>query len=142
MKFTTLIPCLIFPAILISCSSVQKVALEPVVVKENAPGIQVYRAAYPKITDLLHTKLDVGFNWDSAHVIGKATITAKPYFYPQKNVILNANGFRINRVALFKNEELTPLKYTYDSKLLNITLDKEYTKDQRFTLYIDYVAKP
>lgn len=142
MKPNSFLCCALLSATLISCSSLQKVTLDPVVVKENAPGVKVYQASYPMVTDLLHTKLDISFNWDSAYVIGKATITAKPYYYPSDKVILNANGFRINRVALLKKEDLTPLKYTYNGKLLNIDLDRTYTKDQSYTLYIDYVAMP
>ncbi|HEY0669358.1 MAG TPA: M1 family aminopeptidase [Sphingobacteriaceae bacterium] len=142
MKLNFLLSCSVLAATLISCSSLQKVTLDPVVVKENAPGVKVFRASYPKVTDLLHTKLDINFNWDSAYVIGKATITAKPYYYTSDKVILNANGFRINKVGLLKNEDLIPLKYTYNGKLLNISLDKAYTRDQSYTLYIDYVAMP
>lgn len=129
-------------AFLISCSALQKITLDPVVIKENAPGANVFQASYPRMTDLIHTKLDISFDWDSAYVIGKATITAKPYFYSSDKAVLNANGFKINKVGLLKNEDLTPLKYTYNGKLIRIDLDKTYTKDQSYTLYIDYVAMP
>ncbi|HXH99680.1 MAG TPA: M1 family metallopeptidase [Sphingobacteriaceae bacterium] len=143
MKFPLFLRCSAFAVtFLLSCSTLQKVNLDPVVVKENARGSHVFQASYPKITDLIHTKLDVRFNWDSAYVIGKASITAKPYFYSSDNIVLNANGFRINKVGLLKNEDITPLKYTYNGKLINIQLDKTYTKDQSYTLYIDYVAMP
>lgn len=35
-----------------------------------------------------------------------------------------------------------PLKYKYDSLFLDIKLDKTYKKGERYTVYIDYTAKP
>jgi aminopeptidase N len=75
-------------------------------------------------------------------VIGKATIFAKPYFYPSDQLVLNANGFRLNSVSLIKKDIKIPLRYIYDGKLLKISLDKSYTRDQNFTIFIDYVAMP
>lgn len=101
-----------------------------------------YRAMYTRKMDLLHTKLDVRFNWDSAFVMGKATLTLKPWFYPQNTVVLNAKGFTINQVALVKGKTNMPLKYEYDGKLLTIKLDKEYTRFQEVQVFIDYVGMP
>jgi len=36
----------------------------------------------------------------------------------------------------------TALKYTYDSLFLRIKLDRTYTKDETYTIVIDYVAQP
>ncbi|HEY1024501.1 MAG TPA: M1 family aminopeptidase [Sphingobacteriaceae bacterium] len=127
---------------LFGCSTTKKVDLDPVTIRDKAPGAIIYQGSYPRTTDIMHTKLDVSFDWDSAYVFGKATITARPYFYPSQTAVLNANGFRINKVALLKNEQLTPLRYSYDGKLLSIHLDRVYSNDQDFTLYIDYVAMP
>jgi aminopeptidase N len=55
---------------------------------------------------------------------------------------LNANGFRLNSVSLIKKDIKIPLRYIYDGKLLKISLDKSYTRDQNFTIFIDYVAMP
>ena len=126
---------------LMACSSIQKTNLSPVVITENAAGIN-YRGSYPRLTDIEHTRLDLSFNWDSAYVIGKATIDAKPYFYPSDHAILDANGFRFNSVTLITKGEKKPLRYTYNGKKLDVQLDKIYTRDQKFTLFIDYVAMP
>ena len=126
---------------LTACSSTQKTALDPVVITENAAGVN-YRGSYPRLTDIEHTRLDLSFNWDSAYVIGKATIDAKPYFYPSDHAILDANGFRFNSVTLVTKGEKKPLRYTYNGKKLDVQLDKIYTRDQKFTLFIDYVAMP
>ena len=127
---------------LIACSTTKQVNLDPVTIRENAPGATIYRGSYLKLTDIINTKLDLSFNWDSAFVIGKATIQAKPYFYPSDQLVLDANGFRINNVAIVNNYDKQALRYTYDGKKLAIRLDKVYTKDQSYTLFIDYVAMP
>jgi aminopeptidase N len=55
---------------------------------------------------------------------------------------LNANGFRINNVSLVKSYDKKPLAYNYDGKILTITLDKVYNRDQSYSVFIDYVAMP
>jgi aminopeptidase N len=106
------------------------------------PGSTVYRGSYTRKTDLINTRLDLSFDWDSAYVHGKATIQAKPYFYATDQLLLNANGFRIKNVSLVNNYDKKPLQYRYDGKILAITLDKVYNNDQSYTVFIDYVAMP
>ncbi|MBI3501565.1 MAG: hypothetical protein HY063_07205 [Bacteroidetes bacterium] len=91
--------------------------------------------------DILHTKLEVSFNWEKQYLNGKATITFKPYFYPAKEIILDAKGFDVKEVSLLKNPT-QPLKFDYDKNQIKISLDKEYTKNDTLKLFIDYVAKP
>lgn len=143
MKLKYILCCPIAAAFfLMSCSTPKMVNLDPITVSENAPGINIYRGSYTRLSDLIHTKLDLTFSWDSAYVHGKATISARPYFYPTNQLVLDANGFKINSVSLIKKDEQQPLRYTYDGKKLNIGLDKQYTKDQSYNIYIDYVAMP
>jgi len=135
--------CFLAAFFLVACSTPKQVLLAPVEIRANAPGTPaIYQGSYPKITDIIHTKLDVSFNWDSAFVYGKAYILAKPYFYPENKAIFNANGFKINEVSLINKEHRQLLKYTYDGKLLTIQLDKEYSRDEEFNLFIDYIAMP
>ncbi|WP_207424551.1 M1 family metallopeptidase [Desertivirga brevis] len=131
-----------FLILLITACSAKRVVLDPITVKGNAPGSNIYRGSYPKITDILHTKLDLKFDFDSSFVIGKAWITAKPYFYPINQVVLDSRGFRIHQVSLVNKDDLLPLKYSYDGKSLKIDLNKTYSSEQKFTLYIDYTAMP
>src|SRR5690606_20835634 len=128
--------------LLISCAAPKMVSLDPIIVTENAPGLNVYRASYERLSDIINTRLDLSFNWDSAHVLGKARIQAKPYFYPSNHLVLDANGFRINGVSLVKNDTYEALRYTYDGKKLNIILDRMYSGDENYTVFIDYVAMP
>ena len=50
---------------------------EIVIERERTP----YRATYERKNDLLHTDLDVSFDWQKQYLFGKATLTFKPYFY-------------------------------------------------------------
>ena len=143
MKFKIMLCCPFMAAFfLIACSTTRLVNLDPVTITENGPGPGIYRGSYSRLTDIINTRLDLSFNWDSAFVIGKATILAKPYFYSSDQLILDAIGFRINNVSLVNNYDRLALRYTYDGKKLVIKLDKVYTKDQSYTLFIDYVAMP
>ncbi len=102
----------------------------------------IYRASATKINDLVNTKLDVSFDYSKSWMYGKAWITLHPHFYPTDSLRLDAKNMNINQVALFKSGKLSPLKYTYDSAYIKITLDKSYKSGENYTVYIDYVAKP
>jgi aminopeptidase N len=58
----------------------------------------VYHAAETILTDLIHTKLEVDFDWQRSYMNGTATITAKPHFYPSDSLILDAKGMEIKSV--------------------------------------------
>lgn len=137
----------LFALLISACSTTQKVTLPELEISEprtvnltNTPAN--YMATYTKVTELIHTKLDLSFNWDSAFVIGKATITASPHFYPQNTIVLNAKGFQIKEVALLTPDRKTPANFTYDGYLLTIQLDKEYTRNEEYTVFVDYIAMP
>jgi len=142
MKIKYIIYPILASIVLMACSTPRMVNLDPITVVENAKGSNVYRGSYTRKIDIINTRLDLSFDWDSAYVIGKATIFAKPYFYPSDQLVLNANGFRLNTVSLISSDDKIPLRYTYDGKLLKISLDRIYTRDQNFTIFIDYVAMP
>ncbi len=91
---------------------------------------------------LRHTTLEVNFDWKKRYMNGKAYITLKPYFYSSDSLILDAKGMDIHEVSLMKGKEKTPLKYTYDSLQVRIGLDKTYTRNDSFTVFIDYVSMP
>lgn len=112
---------------------------KPGTVPEWVPKPAPYQAANTQLTDLVHTKLRVSFDWQKQHLLGEATLTCKPYFYPQNSLVLDAKGFEIKSVELATG---TPLVYKYDGNKLHITLDKTYTRDQKYEVYINYVAKP
>ncbi len=104
---------------------------------------KIYRAADTKINDLVHTRLDVKFDYAKAYLYGRAWITLQPHFYPTDSLRLDAKGMNINTVAMVSNGKNTPLQFDYhDSVNLYINLGRTYQADEKYTIYIDYVAKP
>ena len=108
-----------------------------------APESAVYHASETMINDLVHTKLEIKFNWQKQQMDGKAIITLHPHFYPVDTVVLDARGMEIHDVEMMKNGEKAKLKYDYSDKLnLHIHLDKTYKRDENYTVFIDYTSKP
>ncbi len=103
---------------------------------------KIYRETSLKINDLVHTKLDARFDYSKSYLNGKVWLTLKPHFYATDSLLLDAKGMNINAVELVGVGKNTKLSYSYDSLFLNIKLNKTYQKDEKYTIYIDYTAKP
>lgn len=101
-----------------------------------------FRETATRVNDLVHTKLDVRFDYAKSYMYGKAWITLKPHFYATDSVTLDAKGMDIHKVGLVKGTSIKDLKYKYDGWFLRISLDKKYKGDEAYTVYIDYTAKP
>lgn len=101
-----------------------------------------YQASRTRLFDLVHTKLDVRFDFEKQHLVGNAQLELVPYFYPQKKLVLNAQGFELNGVGIRFNGQLTALKYDYDGSEITIYLDRTYKRTDTVSAWIDYVAKP
>ncbi len=110
--------------------------------KPADPQLKIYRATPDKINNLVHTKLNVKFDYKKRHLYGEEWVTLQPHFYATDSLRLDAKGMDIKELALFNKGKKTPLKYTYDNLTLNIRLDKTYQKSEKYTLYIAYTAKP
>lgn len=122
------------------------------------PASGPYNASNTQEFDLLHTKLEVNFDWAKQQLNGTATLKLKPYFYPQNILELDAKGMEIHSVKLSKNNliktdnpknkevlgnnKLDDLKYSYNKKVIRINLDKTYTRKDSLKLVIKYTAKP
>lgn len=109
---------------------------------ETSGREKVYRATHTKVTELKHTKLKVNFDYQKEHMNGEEWLTAAPFFYPTNELTLDAKGMLIHEVALDVNGKKSPLKYDYKNDVLKITLDKTYQKNQNYTVYIKYTARP
>lgn len=103
---------------------------------------KVFRESNQTINSLVHTKLDVTFDYAKSYLNGKEWLTLKPHFYPTDSVLLDAKGMDIKQVSIMNGLNKKPVKYTYDNMQLNIKLDKTYTRNDKYTLYIEYTAKP
>ncbi|HEU4788812.1 MAG TPA: M1 family metallopeptidase, partial [Flavobacterium sp.] len=45
-------------------------------------------------------------------------------------------------IAIMEGTKKVPLKYTYDTEQLFITLNRKYKNTEKYTIYIDYTSKP
>jgi aminopeptidase N len=133
--------------------------LDTVEIADEPPPME-YQASATRINDILHTKLDVSFNWEKQYLYGKATITVKPYYYSTSTLELDAREMELKEVSLVKTvtedgdpkkdlsvpqEKKTirvPLEYKYENDVIKIKLDKIYQNNEEYTVYIDYVSKP
>ncbi len=98
----------------------------------------VYRETETVITDLVHTKLEVNFDWNKSRMNGLATITAKPHFYDSDELVLDAKGMIINSVELNNKR----MNFDYKEDVLTIFLDRKYSRRDEYTVIIDYIACP
>ncbi|MEZ5040809.1 MAG: M1 family aminopeptidase [Saprospiraceae bacterium] len=99
-----------------------------------------YNPSSKRINDLIHTKLDLRFDWEKETVIGKAFLSLMPLFYPTDTVVLDAKDFEIKSIVLEGTGK--KLDFTYNNNQITVQLDQVYKKGQAYTLSIDYVAHP
>ena len=100
-----------------------------------------YNPSEKRVNDLLHTKLEVSFDWPNRQLNGKALLTLKPYFYNTDSLTLDAKAMEIHSVRQ-NDEKSMELKYAYDGQYLKIKLPKEYNRTEQYNIYIEYTAKP
>ena len=98
----------------------------------------IYKAAREKTHNLIHTKLKVDFNFEEKKLNGEAWITAKPHFYATDLFTLDAKSMLIHEVSLNGKK----IDYDYDDYEITLRLPKKYSKEEVFTVYIKYTARP
>lgn len=102
-----------------------------------------YRATAEKQLSLVHTKLEVRFDYANRRMPGKAWLTMTPHFYPTDSAFLDAKGMLIHEIAIVAGGQNKKLSYTYaDSNVLRIKLDRVYKQGEKPVIYIDYTARP
>lgn len=137
-----------------SCKSTKEIVYEAPIIEERTLDtvvvtakqdpvetnyeLPVYNASATRMHDLIHTKLDIAFDWTKQHVLGKAELTLKPFFYETDMLVLDAKVFDFHKIDI-KGKEL---KYEYDFQKVRIQLDRTYTRNEEFTINIEYTAKP
>ena len=129
--------CTLFSIALLACQNIQAQNAE----KDKDP-LSIYRATPIKVHDLVHTKLEVSFDYGKRHLYGKEWLTLKPHFYVTDSLTLDAKGMDFKEISIVEGKKKTPLKYTYDNEQLFIKLDRKYKGSEKYTLFIDYTAKP
>lgn len=117
----------------------RRVVLDEIVVKPAHLG---YRESATKEFDLIHTTLEVSFDYQKQYLYGKAEITLLPWFYTTDSLVLDARGFDIEEVSLMEKGQKEPLKYTYDKTQIHISLPREFTAKDTVKVFVKYTAKP
>ena len=101
-----------------------------------------YRGTPTKVNNLVHTKLDVRFDYAKRYLYGKEWVTLKPHGYATDSLRLDAKGMDIKTVALVQNNKQQELKYNYDQQQLLVHLGRMMKVGESYTLYLEYTAKP
>lgn len=135
----------------------------PDTVKTVEPAFaKPYRASAPRSNDLLHTRLEVEFDWANCRMKGTANLQLKPYFLPVSKLYLNARGMDIQSVEVFTSEKSKVLKkvgtkesevwveniiklqstFMYQNDSIKIDLGREFSATEVYSVDISYVAKP
>jgi aminopeptidase N len=107
---------------------------------EHSDTLPPYNPSHTFEIDLIHTKIEISFDWPKKRANAKTTITARPWFYPTDKVTLDAKNFDIKSVTYDGKPE--QLKYDYNNEQLTVHLGKTYTRNDEFKIAITYTAKP
>ncbi len=110
-------------------------------ITHNFP-LKKYQGSDTMFYDLIHTKLTLSFDYKLKRVNGTAEIKLKPWFYSTNILRLDAQNFDIHSIQIIKSNIQIPVKYSYNNQSIIIYLDKYYTKNEAFTVLINYTAKP
>ena len=109
---------------------------------EKEQRLSNYKGSRERKFDLLHTSLDLRFDYDSQWVIGQAELKLKPYFYEQDLLELDAKDFDIHEVWLEQGGDTEVLRFDYDQQVVTIYLPGKFTADDTLTVGMHYTAKP
>ncbi|GAA0877947.1 hypothetical protein GCM10009119_09150 [Algoriphagus jejuensis] len=109
---------------------------------EKEGEIKAYQPSSRRDFDLLHTDLDLSFDWASQTVLGKARLILKPFFYSQKELILDAKDYEVGAIHLVEGDKLSKLSYGYNEKQLKIYLPTLLTAKDTVEVEINYTAFP
>ncbi len=110
----------------------------PTIEKQKSYNLPVFNPSATRHFDLIHTKLDLSFDWKNQYVLGTAWLTLRPYFYDNQYLSLDAVGFDIHEVKLQGKKA----PYEYNGEDLIIDLGRPYSRDMMFDVEIKYTAKP
>ncbi len=101
-----------------------------------------YRASYSRKFDLLHTSLDLRFDWMKKKVLGNATLTITPYFYDDQYLTIDAKQFDVQRVLILDLNDSLELEHDYDGEVITLDLGRLYSRKDTINIHIEYEANP
>ena len=111
-------------------------------IEVTPPKPKIFQLPKPIINELVHTKLNLNFDFKNKYVFGEATITLSPFINSTDSLVLDAKYFDIQTVALINLSDTIDLNYDYNNFLLKIKLDKIYTDSDEYKVFVKYTAKP
>ncbi|WP_114751452.1 M1 family metallopeptidase [Pleomorphovibrio marinus] len=111
-------------------------------VREKERKLREYQASRERKFDLLHSSLDLSFDFERQQVEGKALLKVKPYFFPQKELALDAKDFEIHDVWLEREEGRGALAFRYDQEKVSIFLPETFSSSDTLEIGLSYTAKP
>ncbi len=129
-------------AVLLISSALIILQLQAQVIKKDSTQNNPYQASIEKINNLVHTKLDVKFDYKKRYLYGKEWVTLTPYAYPTDSLTLDAKGMDFAKVSLIADGKLNNLKYKYENNQLKINLGKSFPAGVNYKIYLEYTAKP
>ena len=108
--------------------------------KEVKEPVLPYRSSAKRSYDLIHTKLNLRFDWERQHVIGEAELTVSPLIYPIDEFIFDAKGMIIHNVKQFPSHDI--LSYAYENDKLSVKTPGLIEAGDEIVIYIKYTARP
>lgn len=104
--------------------------------------ISAYRETRRRDFDLLHTFLDLSFDYENEWVYGLAELTLKPYFFSQNELVLDAKDFEIHNAWRVNAKEDDALNFRYNGKQITLYLPETLTREDTIKVKIKYTARP
>lgn len=107
-----------------------------------APRQDVLQLSKEQTFRLIHTRLRLTPNWDSASLNGIARLRLTPWFYPADSLILDAKSFDIASIQMIRPvHQALSFSYT-DSLKIRIALGQTYSRTDTLEIEITYSAHP
>ena len=103
--------------------------------RQAAPPVRISET---RSWDLIHTRLEVDFDWELRRLNGNARLHLSPLFYPQDSIHLDAKGFEIHSVEVAG----AAAKHAYDLRNLVVYLPRSFQRGDTLILDISYTARP
>ncbi|SFT68130.1 aminopeptidase N [Algoriphagus locisalis] len=122
-------------------SSSDSLRLKTLIAKKEQ-AIASYKQSVRRDFDILHTDLDLAFDYQAQTVIGKAELTVKPFFLSRNELVLDAQDFEFDELFFIQGEQRERVPFEYDEKKIYIHLPRELTRADTFQIAFDYTAFP
>jgi aminopeptidase N len=116
---------------------------DPIPEPEYDSRQESYKSTFERQFDLLHTELDIAFDWQEEKVMGTADLLLTPVAYEQDTIILDAKKFNITSIHL-SSQNKDQLKHSYSNNGYQIRIIPEITINTLDTIHvsIEYSATP